>query len=160
MATRDLQNRPISTPSLEHVIAYEYQFRKGVIELMNSGVDFWSAVLQMKGDAKHYQIHFLHQVALRPCHAVSAPGMAGQASAAGPGCRPQVILLDAHGIEQELRGGETGKSRRQGRLSKVRRLEKQLQDARGGAKAGGKGRAKRQLAIEDQQAPPARWQKG
>ena len=164
MATRDLQNRPISTPSLEHVITYEYQFRRGVIQLMNSGVDFWSAFLQMKGDAKHYQIHFLHQVALRPCHSVTAPGMAGQAPAAGPGNRMKLTLLDAHGIEQRPRQLEIAddprRDRKQARLNKVRRLEKQLENARGGAKASGKGAAKRQLAIEDQQEPPPRWQKG
>ena len=149
---------------MENVLVYEFHLRKSVIELMNWLVDCWAAFQQIKNDAKHYQINFLHNVRFSPNGSVTAPGMRGQGAAAGPGHRPQIALLNAQGIEQS--GSGDGPPIGKGRLTKknrLARLKDQLEEAR---KANGKGkdknadRGKRLLAIEDQNDPPGKKGKG
>ena len=45
------------------VISYEWQVRKSIVALFNTGVDYASALALVKKDDRHFQTHFLNHVA-------------------------------------------------------------------------------------------------
>jgi hypothetical protein len=62
------------------VISYEWQVRKSIVALLNTGVDCTSALAFVKKDDRHFQIHFLHNVAKFKGTSVSAPGLGASVS--------------------------------------------------------------------------------
>ena len=135
LATRNLEGVPISTPDLEHVLTYEFEVRKAIMKRMNQGMDFYAAFNDVRKNAEHKQIHFLHHIALRPSRSVTAPGMRGQAPPAGPGSQGRLDLVDAEPIATGNRqlpailDYEPGKSKKKGE-NRNARLKRQLDDAR------------------------------
>ena len=57
------------------VVSYDWQVRKAVGALLNSGMNYASALAQVKKDDRHFQLHFLNHVAMSRDHSVSAPGL-------------------------------------------------------------------------------------
>jgi hypothetical protein len=74
-ATRSLEGQVLSTPTITMVISYEWQVRKSIVALLNTGVDYASALAQVKKDDRHFQTHFLNHVAKSKETSVSAPGL-------------------------------------------------------------------------------------
>ena len=79
-----MQNgKPISTPTIELVMAYDLQIRKKQCEFMNAGHDFKAALDAAKNPEKEgmeiRQVHFLSPVSIMintaECRACSAPGI-------------------------------------------------------------------------------------
>ena len=79
-ATRTLEGQVLSTPTIAMVISYEWQVRKSIVALFNTGVDYASALAHVKKDDRHFQIHFLNHVAKSKETSVSAPGLRAASS--------------------------------------------------------------------------------
>ena len=75
--------KPVSTPTIGHVIAYDLQIRKKQAEFMNAGHDFKTALEAARDPEKEgreiRQVHFLSPVAISitspDCRACTAPGI-------------------------------------------------------------------------------------
>ena len=75
--------KPVSTPTISHVLAYDLQIRKKQAEFMNGGHDFKSALDAARDPEKEgreiRQVHFLSPVAISinspECRACTAPGI-------------------------------------------------------------------------------------
>ena len=79
-ATRTLEGQVISTPTITMVISYEWQVRKSIVALLNTGVDCASALTMVKKDERHFQTDFLNHVAKSKESSVSAPGLGASSS--------------------------------------------------------------------------------
>ena len=79
LATKDKSQRPVATPCLDHVLAYDYEIRKKVALHMNQGIDIRSAFGLATSDDKLQRTAFLNYVTLEiatgKCKAITAPGM-------------------------------------------------------------------------------------
>ena len=53
-ATRSLEGHVFSTPTISMVMSYDWQVRKAVVALLNSGMDYASALAQVKNDDRHF----------------------------------------------------------------------------------------------------------
>ena len=79
MAQTDHEGRPISTPSLRHVMHYDEKIRKKMSTLMNEGMDFQSALTAAQKHEETRTVHFISPVSrdinTPECRACSAPGL-------------------------------------------------------------------------------------
>ena len=136
MATKDKTGKPVSTPHLDHVLIYDYELRKMVAKLMNTGTDIRSAFGIATADDKLHRQCFLNNVTLEiasgKCRSITAPGMkevhAGVVSSA-----------PNQGAKRGLEDASEGLSKSQLNKIKVQAKKQALADA------------KRQLALV---APP------
>ena len=139
LATEDANGKPISTPTIDHVLILDMAIRKRVAELMNEGKDLRAAYGEATEDNRIMQIHFLNHVAIdigtAKCRALTAPGIAeAHAATAGP---------PTGGAKRALEDDD-------GTLSKA-----QLDRIKKKAKAEAKAAARAQLAVLDRtRAPP------
>ena len=92
LATLDASGTPISTPTILHVIAYDFQIRKKMSEFMNLGTDFSTALDQAKADGEIRQVHFLAPVSIAintpECRACTAPNINNNNKKAKPTAEP------------------------------------------------------------------------
>ena len=79
LATKDKSQKPVATPCLDHVLAYDYEIRKRAAMHMNQGIDIRSAFGLATSDDKLQRTAFLNYVTLEiatgKCKAITAPGM-------------------------------------------------------------------------------------
>ena len=142
LATRDLHERPVSTPTLEHILTLDQAIRKEICELLNSGIDYVSAFeLVTAGPQSNKILHtnFYAHLAIRPSSTVTAPGLRSTAAASGRATPPPKV----EGQVQLSLGDHKVKKAAQNKRRKANN-KAILDDARASAK-----RAKSQLSIED-----------
>ena len=79
LATRDMSQKPVATPTLDQVLTYDIEIRKKVAWHMGRGVDLRTAFVLATCDEKLHRTAFLIYVSLEiasgKCRAISAPGM-------------------------------------------------------------------------------------
>ena len=80
MVSVGLDNKPISSPCCDHVLAYDAGMRKYAADCMNAGWDIKTAFEKALADAETRQLHFTTPVAIdagtKKCTDLTAPGLA------------------------------------------------------------------------------------
>ena len=132
LATLGPDGQALSTPTINHVIAYDLQIRKKVAEQMNLGHDMAAALAHAQGDPELRQVHFLSPVSIAintpDCRACTAPCLEDRA-------RPQSVktkATDGGGASASAGDGTAvgtkaakSKAKRSKRASKAKQLAKQ-----------------------------------
>ena len=125
LAIRDLHGKPLSTPTIDQVMAYDFAIRKAVAKKMNRGIDFATALGEAQGDTELKHTEFLAQVSISAgsaqSRAISAPGLAGSAASGAQSSK-----------DDKKRRTEDDGNKEQGKKRKNRgaRLREQLRTAR------------------------------
>ena len=97
MAQLDHNEKPISTPTIHHVLHYDYHIRKEHCRLMNLGHDFAAALEAAKKNGEIRAVHFIspasRDINSQEYRACSFPGLKeayglGSTSSAPPAHRP------------------------------------------------------------------------
>ena len=78
MATLGSDDKATSTPTIDHVMRYDFRLRKKMADLMNEGFDIATAIEMAKKDDELRQVYFISPVSLdihsAASKACSAPG--------------------------------------------------------------------------------------
>ena len=157
LAQVDDQDRPVSTPALRHVTAYDRQIRHAAANLMNEGHDIETALNTAKNDKELRSVYFLTPVArdasTPECRACSAPGLAE----AHPKLDSQSSKGQPRPVANDDEGGSTytkaqlRKIRADARAEGEREAKRKLALANGGGGANlSKRQKKKQQALENQ----------
>lgn len=140
LIVKDLHGRPLSSPTIEHVMAYDYSIRKSVCRKVNKGLDFAAAVAEAQNDSELKSQEFLTQVSISaisfPSRAITAPVYrAMPASSSGGANQPE---------KREAADDGNGAGKKQRSKGQRQRMKEALQKAKddaaaANARANGKG---------------------
>jgi hypothetical protein len=121
MAQLDQNGRPISTPSIQHVLHYDHMIQQKMADLMNEGHDFATALNAAKHNGEIRAVHFISPVSRdinnHECRACSAPGLRedyGGTSSSGARAIAPAGNPDMKKIRAEIRAEEREKLKRAG----------------------------------------------
>ena len=87
--TRDFNDKPISCPTMLHMMNYDKAIRKEVATQMNTGIDFKTALVAAQDNTALRLTSFLQPVSIdagsSACRALSAPGLEASPNSGGGG---------------------------------------------------------------------------
>ena len=137
LATRDIHERPISTPNLDHILTLDQALRKEICEHLNSGIDYAKAFeLVTEGPManKIMHTHFYAHLAIRPSTTVTAPGLRSSAAPSKATAPPRVDGEVQLALTERAAKRKRTKAAKKALLDEARAINK---------------RQKQQLSIED-----------
>ena len=125
----DAQGRPLSSPTIDHVLVYDFAIREKATAAMNSGTDFATALAEAQENSNLRQLMFSTPVAIHAAspasRSVTAPGLAAAAA-------PKKRGRDTDDDNNPGPSNKKARNRANKQSAKIAELQKQLAAARSG----------------------------